>query len=109
MLVRVNSKTPLCALKQGKGRESQPLDERVVVLHLHAGGFISMDTKNCQNLTRKWAQETDYLIVSIEYRLAPQHPYPAALDDAVQTYFWVLQHLPEQLGTFVSQYSRHSD
>ena len=67
---------------------SQPLP---VLLYIHGGGFTigSPDTHN--GLTRYLAHHADCLVVSLDYRLAPEHPFPAAVQDACDAYEWVLR------------------
>ena len=52
-----------------------------------------------QHYLRKWAKMLpDCVIMSIDYRLAPEWPYPAALDDVCQGYYWILTQCKEQLN-----------
>lgn len=61
-----------------------------VVLHLHGGGFAfgsaSCSTEYCERI----ASAVDGRCLALEYRLAPENPFPAALDDAVAAYKWLL-------------------
>lgn len=53
------------------------------VLFLHGGGYIAGSAPLYRHLTWRLADATEANIAFVEYRLAPEHPYPAALDDAV--------------------------
>ena len=68
-----------------------------VLLWLHGGGRIAgraaLDHRQCSYL----AAETGYLVISADYRLAPEHPFPAALDDVLTALRWIHQNAT-QLG-----------
>jgi acetyl esterase len=59
-----------------------------VIINIHGGGFVSgslnMDNHRCTTLARRLGAA----LVSVDYRLAPEHPYPAALDDCYATLEW---------------------
>ncbi|CAD8175930.1 unnamed protein product [Paramecium octaurelia] len=62
-----------------------------IIVHIHGGGFISMSSFSHQSYTRKWANQLDNTVVfSIDYRLAPEFPFPQALDDCWQYYMWII-------------------
>ena len=69
-----------------------------VIIHSHGGGFIAMTSRPHQSYIRQWALKTNTPILCVDYRLAPEDPFPAALDDMWQTYNWVLNHGEEILG-----------
>ena len=67
------------------------------MLFFHGGGFImgSVDTHDA--LCRRLAMRAGLRIVSIEYRLAPEHPFPAAHDNAAAAFAWAGDALPKPL------------
>jgi len=62
-----------------------------VVLYFHAGGFVKGDIAYSESFCRKLANGSGCIIISVNYRLAPEHPFPAALDDAYYALEWVHQ------------------
>ncbi len=62
----------------------------VVLLYLHGGGYAVGSAKTHQSLVAQIAKTTKIRALSINYRLAPEHPFPAALDDVMDTYVWLL-------------------
>lgn len=63
---------------------------RKVVLYLHGGAYAAGSIASHQGLIGKLALETGITHIAINYRLAPEHPYPAALDDAIIAYHWLI-------------------
>jgi acetyl esterase len=66
----------------------QPKDLPVVVFY-HGGGFVVGDLDSHDALTRAVALQTGALVVAVDYRLAPENPFPAAVDDAFAALKWV--------------------
>eukprot|EP00127_Corallochytrium_limacisporum_P000982 Clim_evm66s33 gene=Clim_evmTU66s33 len=66
---------------------------RDVLLFFHGGGFIhfSRATGIYDGLCRRMAKEFDMLVVSMDYRTAPEHKYPAALEDGLATTRWIFE------------------
>ncbi|MEV4539841.1 alpha/beta hydrolase fold domain-containing protein [Asanoa sp. NPDC049518] len=58
-------------------------DARPVVVYLHGGGFVLCDLETHDSLVRRLAAATGACVVAVDYRLAPEHAWPAAVDDAV--------------------------
>ncbi|MCL4862190.1 MAG: alpha/beta hydrolase [Caldilineaceae bacterium] len=61
-----------------------------VMLYLHGGGFVAGSPQTHRLLTTQLARVTRLRILAVDYRLAPEHPYPAALADAWAAYWWLL-------------------
>lgn len=61
-----------------------------VIYYLHGGGYISGSAKTGRPLAAPLARQTGVRIFSLDYRLAPEHHFPAGLDDAVAGYRWLL-------------------
>jgi acetyl esterase/lipase len=66
-----------------------------IVVYAHGGGFVTgnLDTDHAQCV--ELVRATDCLIVSVDYRLAPEHPCPAALDDVEAAFYYAIQHARE--------------
>jgi len=60
------------------------------VLFLHGGGYATGSSAAYRHFTWRIASAARAHVVAIDYRLAPEHPFPAALDDAVSAYRWLL-------------------
>ncbi len=60
-----------------------------LVLYLHAGGFTVGSIASADRLCRRLAIAADAAVLSLGYRLAPEHPWPASVDDAVATMRWI--------------------
>jgi acetyl esterase len=58
------------------------------IVYLHGGGFVLGDLDTHDALCRRLAAATGSTVVSVAYRLAPEHPYPAAVDDALAVIAW---------------------
>ena len=62
-----------------------------VVLYLHGGGYVSCSPQTHRPITAALARLTGASIFALDYRLAPEHPFPGALDDAVSAYQWLVK------------------
>ena len=62
-----------------------------VLLYLHGGGYVLGSLNTHRSLVGSLAQRTGLNVLTINYRKAPDHPFPAALDDARRAYRWLLR------------------
>ncbi|MAU09290.1 MAG: hypothetical protein CL607_05670 [Anaerolineaceae bacterium] len=62
-----------------------------VLLYIHGGGFIYGLTSMHLEMAAYLAKKIGIRVLMVDYRLAPEHPFPAALDDCVTAYRWLLQ------------------
>jgi acetyl esterase len=87
--------------------EAGPLDVRIVVppqvdavyLHLHGGGWVLGAADQQDNLLTTIAHGASVAVVSVEYRLAPEHPFPAGPDDCEAAAVWLVEHASDEFGT----------
>jgi monoterpene epsilon-lactone hydrolase len=64
--------------------------ERGVVLYVHGGGYVACSAATHRPITAGLARRAHRRILALDYRLAPEHRFPAALDDTVAAYRWLL-------------------
>lgn len=62
-----------------------------VLIYLHGGGWTLGDLDSHDELCRRLALTSDCIVVSVDYRLAPENPHPAALDDSLVAIEWVVE------------------
>ncbi|WP_082939967.1 alpha/beta hydrolase [Mycolicibacterium peregrinum] len=63
-----------------------------LLLYFHGGGFVIGDLDTHDNLCRLICRDGGIQVISVDYRLAPEHKAPAAVDDAYAAYRWALDH-----------------
>ncbi|MFI0481406.1 alpha/beta hydrolase [Actinomadura sp. 9N215] len=68
------------------------------VLYFHPGGFVMGSAHLMQDVARRLAHDLGAWVVSVDYRLAPEHPFPAAVDDAMAALTWVTNSVGELGG-----------
>ncbi|MFZ5723949.1 MAG: alpha/beta hydrolase, partial [Pseudomonadota bacterium] len=72
-----------------------------VVLYLHGGGYVVGSPRSHRHLAADIALAAGARTFTLDYRLAPEHPFPAALDDAVAAYRWLIESLRVKPGCIV--------
>src|SRR5262245_47828898 len=59
------------------------------VVYFHGGGWVQGDLETHHGLCARLARHTDALVVAVDYRLAPEHKFPAAVEDCLAAYRWL--------------------
>ena len=65
------------------------------IVYFHGGGFVIGDLETHDPLCRQIAARTGAVVCAVHYRLAPEHPFPAAADDALAAARWFMAHADE--------------
>lgn len=90
--------------EQAPSRNGQPIPLRIyhpktpdgtsaklpILVYYHGGGWLFGDIESVDRSNRRLADEAQVIVISTEYRLAPEHPYPAAWDDAEDAFAWAV-------------------
>ncbi|MFD0685800.1 alpha/beta hydrolase [Actinomadura fibrosa] len=71
-------------------REAEEVPTDGAVLYLHGGGYVVCSPRTHRPITSRLALDTGLPVLVPRYRLAPEHPFPAPLEDAVAAYRWLL-------------------
>jgi acetyl esterase/lipase len=78
-----------------------PPQPRGIYLHLHGGGWVLGGADMQDPMLERIADNTGQAVVAVEYRLAPEHPYPAGPDDCEAAAAWLVQNGKKEFGTGV--------
>jgi acetyl esterase len=68
------------------------------IVYFHGGGFVVGDLDTHEGVCRLLCRDVGAVVVSVDYRLAPEHRFPAALDDAYAALGWVAEHIDDYGG-----------
>ena len=69
-----------------------------IILHLHGGGWVAQSPESHLDYLHQWARDLDTPILSVDYSLAPESPYPRACEEVFYSYVWMLGNL-KKLGS----------
>lgn len=83
-----------------RARHYRPPPSNVVanpplLVFFHGGGFVVGDLDTHDEPCRMLCRHAAVQVLSVDYRLAPEHPFPAAVDDALAAFRWAVSHAPE--------------
>ncbi|XP_043972314.1 hormone-sensitive lipase isoform X2 [Gambusia affinis] len=62
-----------------------------LLIHFHGGGFVAQTSKSHEPYLKSWSQQLDVPILSVDYSLAPEAPFPRALEECFYAYCWALR------------------
>lgn len=62
------------------------------LLYFHGGGYLLGSLDSHDSLCQSIAQASGYTVMAVDYRLAPEHKFPTAFNDAEDAYCWLLKH-----------------
>jgi len=71
--------------------DANDFDDRVL-LYLHGGGYVSCSPQSHRPITAALARLLHHRVFALDYRLAPECPFPAAVDDAARAFLWLTDH-----------------
>ncbi|MDN5926091.1 MAG: alpha/beta hydrolase [Hyphomicrobiales bacterium] len=69
---------------------AEETDDAALVLYFHGGGFVLGGLESHDDVCAELCMRTGYEVVSVDYRLAPENPHPAAFDDALAAFEWAI-------------------
>ena len=78
-------------------RPSWPAEPMSALIYPHWGGFVTGDLDTSHSSALQIADQIGVVVISVDYRLAPEHPFPAALNDCDAALHWVV-HQADELG-----------
>ena len=76
--------------------ENTSANKKSLVLYLHGGAYIKGSAHSYRSLCERICHYWQADVLSVDYRLAPEHPFPAAADDAISAYLWLAAQQPNQ-------------
>jgi epsilon-lactone hydrolase len=77
----------------------EPASPTAVILYFHGGGYVLGDAVGHRNLSWRLACASGFRVLMVNYRLAPESPFPAALEDAIAAFDWLISqgYAPENI------------
>lgn len=98
--IGVERKTVNTAFFRGEWISTRASTDERIILYLHGGGYVSGSPATHLAVTARLAHEARARLFALDYRLAPEHPFPAQLEDAWAAYWWLMTeqgYNPEQI------------
>ena len=80
-------------------REFRPERADGAMLHIHGGGWMTGEPELTDLLHEALCEHLNLAIVSVDYRLSPEHPYPAGPDDCEAAALWLVENAAAEFGT----------
>ncbi|KAL1138731.1 hypothetical protein AAG570_008793 [Ranatra chinensis] len=77
-------------LNETDGKEGIKMASKGLIFHCHGGGFVAQSSRSHETYLRQWASKIDCPILSVDYSLAPEAPYPRALEEVFFAYCWTI-------------------
>jgi acetyl esterase len=74
---------------------SAPGERHPLIVYFHGGGYVAGDLDTHDQVCRMICQHGAVNVLAVDYRLAPEHPFPAAVDDAYAAFQWAASHTEE--------------
>jgi acetyl esterase len=88
----VNVPSPAGPIRCQVYRPSATARGRPLLVYVHGGGFMLGRSEDTDYMTREICARADMIVVSVNYRLAPEWPFPTGLDDCLAVYRWLREH-----------------
>ncbi|KAI6219526.1 hypothetical protein M3Y99_01656000 [Aphelenchoides fujianensis] len=96
--VEINEAThvPITTGREGltSGRTKKPLSSNLLI-HCHGGAYVATSSKSHEAYLRMWAKYLDCPIVSVDYSLSPDFPFPRPTEEVLYVYAWILKNAGE--------------
>eukprot|EP01117_Protostelium_nocturnum_P012276 TRINITY_DN4519_c0_g1_i1.p1 TRINITY_DN4519_c0_g1~~TRINITY_DN4519_c0_g1_i1.p1 ORF type:complete len:828 (+),score=264.47 TRINITY_DN4519_c0_g1_i1:130-2613(+) len=64
---------------------------KYLIIYFHGGGFVAQTTSSHLTHVRHWSKETSAPVLGVDYRLAPDYPFPTAFQECYYSYLWAIQ------------------
>lgn len=74
-----------------------------IIMHIHGGGCVSGSARASRGYCSQLAKESSLTVISVEYALAPEHPYPAGLNDVYDCYCGILENYPNAKVSIIGE------
>lgn len=93
--VQIDGPGGALTLRIYRGAGTQPGERLPGLLYLHGGGWVIGNLQSHDQLCRSLANQARLCVVAVDYRLAPEHRFPAALDDSAAAWRWMVSNAGE--------------